>query len=274
MRRNRFPILKKTAGLLLVIMGFSVLWIGIPLVIPLGLLQTLIFGWLVTLSFVGGVFLLIDLGFKRSMRAILIGFGITIPWSLIMLIQLTGESQFLLASLVALVGVLFYRWYYQKHKPQKTAHIGDTEEKQKKVEPQQVSYQKPAHEALSRHSLLRKIIASLLLIVGGFLFFTIFPFVTLDFGPFEGWLVLIPISLIMTVGYYLFVNRKLKAAIQTWIGIVFATFLPYIVLFPVVYQILSVCILAIAFVSFLYWYRSRYLKSRSEAYKQDKNTSS
>jgi membrane protein implicated in regulation of membrane protease activity len=78
----------------------------------------------------------------------------------------------------------------------------------------------------------------------------------------------------MTVGYYLFANRKLKAAIQTWIGIVFVTFLPYIVIFPVVYQILSVCILAIAFVSFLYWYRSRYLKSRSEAHKQDKNTSS
>jgi hypothetical protein len=179
-------MLKKTTGLLLVIMGFSILWIGIPLVIPLGLLQTLIFSWLVTLFFAVGAFLLVDLGFKRSMRAILIGFGIAIPWSLIMLIQLPYESQFLLASLVALVGVLFYRWYYQKHKPQKMAHIEDIEEKQKKAEPQQVSYPKPTHEALSRHSLIRKIIGSLLLIASGFLFFTLFPFVTLNFSLFKG----------------------------------------------------------------------------------------
>ena len=273
MRRNRLPMLKKATGLLLMIVGFSFLMLGIPSVFQFGLLGTLMFSWLVALIFGVAGFLLVDLGVRRSVRAILIAFGLLIPWSLIMLIQLPDQSQLLLASFVALVGVLFYRQYYQKHKPQKTAHIEGIEEK-KKVESQQVPIPKPMHEGLGRRSLLRKIVGSLFLIIGGFLFFTLFPFVMLYISLFKAWLVLIPILLIMTVGYHLFANRKLKAAIQTWIGIVLVTFLPYIFLFPVVYQILSACILVIGFLSSLYWYRSRYLKSRSETIKQDEKTPS
>lgn len=113
-------------------------------------------------------------------------------------------------------------------------------------------------------SLLQKIVGSSLFALSVFLLFTLFPFVLLFIGLFKGLLVSIPILFLMTFGYYLFTNRKLKTAIPTLIGILLLMLLPSIVLLPLVYQILSFCILALTFVSALYWYRSRYLKPRNE----------
>ncbi len=185
-----------------------------------------------------------------------------VPSSLIFLIQLPDESQFLLWSLVVSIILLSYRRYYQKHKPQQTARIEGIEQKQEKTEPQRASRPKPTQEYLGKPSLLQKIVGSLLFATGVVLFFTLFPFVLLFIGLFKGLLVSIPILFLVTVGYYLLTNRKLKTVIPTLIGILLLTLLPSIVLFPLVYQILSVCILALTFVSALYWYRSRYIKSK------------
>ena len=119
-----------------------------------------------------------------------------------------------------------------------------------------------AHEGHAKPSLLQKIVGGLLFAVGAVLFFTLFPFVLLIISIFDGLLVSIPCLFLMPFGYCLFTGRKFKTIVPTLIGIMLLMLLPSIVLLSLVYQILSICVLVLAFISALYWYRSRHIKSK------------
>lgn len=261
MQRNRLPMPKRATGLLLMIVGFLALF-SIPFVFQFGLLGTLTFSWLVALLFCVAVFLLVDLTFRRSVRAILIGSGLVVPSSLIMLIQLPDELQLLLWSLVVSIILLFYRRYYEKHKLEKTSHIEGIEEK-KKSEPERVSITIFPQQGLGKPSNLRKAVGILLIAASTFSFLVILPglamidsrHVSVTRLYLPAWL----LALVFFVGSSLFSNRRLKTALQAWIGCVFLTFLPLVVLFPLLYEILSICIWVTILVSFLHWYRKKHL---------------
>ncbi|MGA2310468.1 MAG: hypothetical protein ABSG57_13095 [Candidatus Bathyarchaeia archaeon] len=242
---------------MLMIVGFSVILFGLPFVIQLGLLGALMFGWFLALLFGVAGFLLVDLGFRRSVRAILLGFGIMIPWSLILLIQLPDELQLWLALFIALVGVLFYK-RYQARKSQKIAHVEGIDEKQKKTEPQQVKITIFPQQSMGKPSALRKTVGVLLIAGSTFSFLVILPSlaVTDNMHVHIGRLMLAAwfLALVLFVGASLFSNRKLKLAVQGWIEFVFVTFLPLVVLFPLDYEILSICIWITILASFIYWY--------------------
>jgi predicted membrane protein len=260
-------MLKRITGFVLVIIGSWIMFLITPIIAPSGLtLSSLAFIWVFVLILAIAASLFLDSGLRDYYKSLAIVFALFIPWSLIMLIQLPDQSQFLLASFVALVGVLFYRQYYQKHKPQKTAHIESIKEEDKKIEPQQVSQPEPTHEGLGKPSLLRKIIGVLLTIVGAFSLFIIFPAMMMV-SIINALFFSIPATLPLFIGYSLIVKRRLKDALLSWIAYTSFILLTMIFILPLIYQVLSACFIVIAFVSLLYWYRSRYFKSRSEAIK-------
>jgi len=91
------------------------LYLGTPITASLGLLASWFLAWFIVTTIGLGGFLLVGLDLRRSLRSLLIALAILLPWSAIFFIPLPGDFQYLLAVLVALFGVLFYR-YYQKHK--------------------------------------------------------------------------------------------------------------------------------------------------------------
>jgi membrane protein implicated in regulation of membrane protease activity len=262
-------MLKRITGFVLIIVESWVMFYATPIIAPSGLtLSSLAFIWMFVLILAITVSLFLDSGLRDYYKSLIIVFALFIPWSLIFLIQLPDESQFLLALFISSVAILFYRRYYQKHKPQKTAHIESIEEKGKKTEPQQVSQPEPTHEGSGKPSLLRKIIGVLLTIVGAFSLFIVFP-AMMTVNIINALFFSIPATLPLFIGYSLIVKRRLKDALLSWIAYTSFVLLIMIFVLPLIYQILSACFILIAFVSFLYWYRSRYFKSKSEAVKHD-----
>jgi hypothetical protein len=318
MQRNRSPRFKRVAGLLLMIAGFSVILFGIRFVIQLGLLGGLMFGWSLALLFGVAGFLLVDLGLRRSARAILLGFGIMIPWSLILLIQLPDELQLWLALSVALVGVLFYK-RYQTRKSRKMAHVEGIDEKQKRTEPEDVRITVIQRQNSVKRFTLRKAFGVILLVAGvfcflvaalttsvfpvlwtwflmmptsfficlaayfissytlrkafgvlllisGFFWFLVSALTIFVFPLLWMWILMMPSTLALSLSAHFIYNRRLKLVIQAWISLQFMLWLVplfvFIFLLPLVYEILSLLILGIAFVSFLYWYRRRGLAER------------
>jgi len=255
MGRNRLPI-KRTIGLLLIILGIVLLLLGIPFVFRFGLFGTLMFSWFVALLFAVAGFLLADLGFWASVRAILIGFGLIVPSSLIMLIPLPEESQFLLwASSVSII-LLFYRRYYQRHKPHKTPAVEGII-KQKK-EPEQISITIFQPQNFRKPSAFKRVVGIMLVIASVFLLLVTIPALLL-IGLLKMWLLTLVDMLVFIIGYCLSSNRGLKYAVQVCIVFAWVYFLPVVVLFPLLYEILSICIWGTASASLFYWFRRKSL---------------
>jgi hypothetical protein len=107
---------------------------------------------------------------------------------------------------------------------------------------------------------LRKAFGALSLAAGSF-WFLVSAVTIFGFRLLLVWLLMMPSSLAMSLATYLVWNRGLKSAIEAWISFQFMMWLVplfvFIFLLPLVYEILSLFILGIAFVAFLYWYRRR-----------------
>jgi len=101
---------KRILGLLLIAMGLLLIFVFIDIV-PYGLVAVIVFAWVITILISAGSFLLLNVQVRNSLPSLLAVSMILILWSLIFLIHLPGNLQILLASVVALVSVLFYRFY-------------------------------------------------------------------------------------------------------------------------------------------------------------------
>ena len=230
-----------------------------PIIAPSGLtLSSLAFLWVFVLILATAVSLFLDSGRRDYYKSLPIVFALFIPWSLIFLIQLPDESQFLLAACVAFVGVLFYRWHYQKHKSEKTAHIEGIEEGQKKTEPQQVSITIFPQQGLGTPSALRKAMGVLLIMVDLFIFLIVFYAVLSNYSLFLSMLASLPVLLpSMVIASWAWKRTNLKGAVEAWIFLVIITLIPFALVFPAVlplaYQIPYISLLVIAFVTFIYW---------------------
>lgn len=166
--------------------------------------------------------------------------------------------------------MLFYR-VYQTPKCLETAQVESIDEKQNETEPERDS-SAIFPQGLGKPSNLRKAVGILLMAVSTFLFFVILPSLAItDNIHVSVTRLMLPawfFSLVFFVGGCLFSNRRLKAAVQLWTGFVFLTFLPLVVLFPLVYEILSICVWVTILVFFLCWFRKKYLaEMRNQAIK-------
>jgi len=115
MIENNGSSLKRVFGFLLIAAGLLILFLAIPITASYGLLASWLLTWFILSTIGVGALLLVGLDFRHSLRSLLIALAILLPWSAIFFVSLPGDSQFLLAVVVALIGVLFYR-YYQKRK--------------------------------------------------------------------------------------------------------------------------------------------------------------
>lgn len=270
MQRNRSLMFKRITGFVLIIVGTWVMSYLTPIIASSGLtLSSLAFTWVFVLFLALAISLFLDSGVRHYLKLLLIVFALSIPWSLIFLIQLPDESQFLLAVSISSLALLFYRRHYLKHKPQKAVHIEGIEKEQRKTNLEDAKITIFPRQDSVKHFTLRKAFGVLVLIVGSFwwsiAFLTIFVI-----GLLGAWLLMMPFFFIMFIGTYLISNLGLKLTIRAWITAQSALWLiplfVFISLLPLIYEIISLFILGTAFVSFLYWNRQRYLaKLRNQA---------
>jgi hypothetical protein len=114
--RSRRRWLGRLVGFLLLAAGISLVYFLTPVAASHGLLAAWLAIWpIVALIGVGGL-LVLEFRLKTSLRMLMKALGALVPWSLILLVPLPGNSQDMLAILVAAVGVFLYRRYYLKRK--------------------------------------------------------------------------------------------------------------------------------------------------------------
>jgi hypothetical protein len=108
--------LGRLVGFLLVAAGISLFYFLTPVAASHGLLAGWLAVWpIVALIGVGGL-LVLEFNLITSLRMLAMALGALVPWSLILLVPLPGNSQGLLAILVAAVGVFLYHRYHLKRK--------------------------------------------------------------------------------------------------------------------------------------------------------------
>jgi hypothetical protein len=105
---------KQLLGLLLMATGLLLFCFILFYVAPYGLVAGLISGWAVAILICGGCFLLLNVRVRSSLSSFLAVLALLVGWSFIFFVQLPDNLQFLLASVVALVFVLSYRFFARK----------------------------------------------------------------------------------------------------------------------------------------------------------------
>jgi hypothetical protein len=103
----------KVTGLALVIMGVSLFYFAVPTVITLGLFAMWILTWLIVFCVSTGSFLVVRRKIRYSFKSLLSTLALLVPWSAILLIDLQNDIQILLATLIALGGILLYKYYWR-----------------------------------------------------------------------------------------------------------------------------------------------------------------
>jgi hypothetical protein len=229
------PRVRQTAGLLFIASGLLLFYVAASIIVAYGLAAALASAWAAAcLVFVGSSWLLsVSLRhFSSSLAIILVAlFG----WSMIILIQLPGNLQILLASIVSLVSVMIYmRWNRKKAKGSQSLF------------------------SRSRH--LSEFVGIFLLIPGVVLLFLLVG-VAEVFGPFIMWLVSLPLCLDVLVGFQLIRGKGLKGALAGWFAYVILTLIPFIVFMPLAYQIPAIALTLTAIIFGLYTDRKRRLRS-------------
>jgi hypothetical protein len=114
--RSRRRWLGRLAGFILIGAGISLFYYLTTAAVSHGLLAAWLAIWpIVALIGVGG-FLALDYGLTTALRLLTMALSVLMPWSLIFFVPLPGDSQGLLAVLVAAVGVFVYWRYSMKRK--------------------------------------------------------------------------------------------------------------------------------------------------------------
>jgi len=105
-------LLKRLVGLLLIVSGVLLFYLLTPTAVSSDLIIIpLVTVWLIV-SIIGfGSSLLFNLELKYSLKMLALVFAFGIPWSLIFYIPLPGNSQHLVALLVAGIAIFFIRRY-------------------------------------------------------------------------------------------------------------------------------------------------------------------
>jgi hypothetical protein len=210
--------------------GLAMFFFVTPIIVSLGLFATWVFVWLIV-SFISlGAFLLLRLELRYSLKSMLIAFGIIAPWSTIFFIPLPGDTQNLLAVLVALIGVLFYRHY--RHRATGSA------------------------TTFRSNQPLQKVGGALLVIMGLLLFYLIFP-IALASDLLVAWFVSLPIFFVIFLGCSLILRAGFRKAAAWWLIFIIVTSLPWSIILPLSYQIIFLSLLGIILASVVLWYRRR-----------------
>ena len=106
--------MKKPVGFLLIVVGLLALFLVTPIAV-LSLFATWVLIWFVVSTIGVGSLLMGGLGLKTSLKSLLVALAFLLPFSLIFSILLrTPAPPIPLAVLVALIGVLFYVYWYKR----------------------------------------------------------------------------------------------------------------------------------------------------------------
>lgn len=234
MTKNRPQRFRRALGFFLLVVGLLLFYFVLSPAASQGLLVTWVSTWPVA-SIIGiGALLISELSLKYIVKSWLIAMAIAIPWSTIFFISLPGDYQYLLAALVALAGVLFYRYYTRTQKSKKLSVALE-------------------FAIWKRRPRFRKVIGGLLMGVGLLLFYFSIP-ITLSFTLFYMWLASWPIFFIIIIGCSLFLQMSFRKAVEWLFSAIIITLIPWIAILPNDLKILSVIPLELG-IGFYGYYR-------------------
>lgn len=228
MIKSGSPPFQRAVGLLLIVIGFPTLYFVTPIVLSVSLLATWILVWFIVSTVGLGAFFISGLELRYSLKSLLIALAILLLWSIIFFIPLPGNSQYLLAVFAALIGVLIYRYYYER-KPKIPTKL---------------------------NQFSKKIGGALLVMAGVLALYVIFPSAT-AISLLVAWLVSLPIFFTVFLGCSLILERKTRSSMEWWLVFMLVTSLPWITTIPFIYQILFLGLLLTAALSAILWYRRR-----------------
>lgn len=220
----------KITGIILVIGSMLLFYLVMQLAHLPSLPTVWILGWIIACGFGLGIFLISGLKRRYSLRVLLTTLIIMIPWSLILLIPLPDNVQIPLAVLIAFAGIMVY--YHRKMRSSKPETI----------------------------QVLRKTLGTML-VAFSFLLFYFDIYLGIERGVFIAWIVTLPIALLFIIGCSLVVRAGPRRIVETWVGYVLLTLLPWIAILPIVWQIVSLTILGMLLTLILLWYRKKWKSS-------------
>jgi len=256
MPKNHPQRFRKALGFLLLVAGLLLFYFILPIAASRGLLASWFSMWLV-ISIIGiGALLISELSLKHIVKSWLIAIAIAIPWSTIFFIPLPGDYQNLLAVLVALACVLFYRYYVRAQKSKKSSA--------------------PFEFTMWKHrSRFRKAIGGLLVVTGLLMFFFYVPIaVTHARGVwasfFYMWLAVWPIFFLIIIGCSLVLHMSFRKALGWLLSGIIVTLIPWITILPNNLKILSIIPLGLRIaIAFLYGYYCVYQRKNALNLKED-----
>jgi hypothetical protein len=219
----------KVVGIVFVVVGMLLFYFAFPIIIRPDLFTAWILTWFVVSCIGIGFFLIVHEKARCSARSFLGALALLVPWSAILLIDLQNDMQILLAALIALSGVLFYKYYEQ---------IGRSRVDVSK-------YNQPSK------------------ILWVFLIITVIMSVYFDFylavsySLFVAYVATIPISLLIILEYSLVMRTDFKKYLEIWLSYIILTMIPWFAVFPVAYQILLVIIFLGSIILVAYYYHRK-----------------
>jgi hypothetical protein len=110
---------------------------------------------------------------------------------------------------------------------------------------------------------VNKIVGTFLIVLSLLALYFVFNFVVMR-NLFVAWCVSLPFVLSLFVGLSPFLKIKVKTAIEGWFGFVLVTFIPWITVFPIIYQVLSVFFAVIMTILYICSRRRRKLSKQTE----------
>jgi hypothetical protein len=108
-------LIRRIVGFSLIVIGLILFYVLIPFVASQGMFAGFISILVVVSCIALGSFLFLRAGFLDAVKSLLMVLTMSVPWGAIFFLPLPGEIQFLLAAFVALVVVLFYRYYIKRN---------------------------------------------------------------------------------------------------------------------------------------------------------------
>lgn len=227
--------MSRVTGLALVIMGVSLFCFVVPMVIALGLFAVWILTWLIVFCVSMGSFLIVRRKIRCSFKSLLGVLALLFPWSAILLIPLQNDIQILLATLIALSGVLFYKYYWRL---------------------------RSGNELLNNYQSASKVFLGFFIItctVSAYLVFCL----AVSYSLLIAYISLVPVSLIIIIEYSIATRVKLKKSIEIWLSFIILIMIPWLTVLLNVYQILLVFLLLGSLILVTHYYHRRKQKSHA-----------
>lgn len=236
--RNSFAVVK-AIGFALVIMGLSLFYFAVPIVIALGLFAMWILTWLIVFCVSTGSFLIVRRKTRCSFKSLLSTLALLVPWSAMLLIHLQNDIQILLATLIALGGILLYKYYWRF---------------------------RSGNELLNNHQSIAKVFWVFFIITCTVFAYLVF-YLAISYSLFIAYVSLVPLSLIIIIEYSVVTRVKLKKSIEIWLSFIILIMIPWLTVLLNVYQILLVFLLLGSLILAAHYYYRRKQKSHASVTK-------